>query len=73
MGCCLVTEYFRSLNIAVCDVYVAEGCQSCVFLLALMRDVHFIFMRCLTSSLFYFDNIIRDFVRGNLQSNIIDP
>lgn len=33
----------------------------------------FYFIRCLTSSLFYFDKIIRDFVRGNLQSNNINP
>jgi hypothetical protein len=66
LGCCLVTEYLRCLNIAVCDVYFAEGCQRCVFLLALMRDVHLIFIRFLTGSLLYYDNIVRDFVRGNL-------
>ena len=63
LGCCLVTEYFRCLNITVCDVYFAEGCQSCVFLLTLMRDVHLIFIRFLTGSLLYYDNIVRDFVR----------
>jgi hypothetical protein len=73
LGCCSVTEYFRCLNIAVDDVYFAEGCQSCVFLLALIRDGHFIFIRCVTGSLLYYNMIVRDFLRGNLQSNTTIP
>ena len=73
LACCLISEQFRCLNVAVCDVYFSEGCQSCVFLLALMRDVHFIFIRFLSGNLLYFDKIVRDFVRGNLQSNITNP
>jgi hypothetical protein len=43
--CCLVTGYFTCLNIAACDVYLAEGCQSCELLLALIRRWIVIFTR----------------------------